>query len=949
MNRFRSIMSFFIFATLVGCNCANYQKISNGVVISLKQAKANDVQTIRLQVINNDIIHVTASPSKKLSETPSLIATYLATGDETWKVTEVKNNIILQTTTMKAIVSLKTGEIKFTDLKGKTILNEQKGGGKTFTPIQADGHSGYTFRQVFESPADEAFYGLGQHQSDEFNYKGKNEVLYQYNTKVSVPFIVSNKNYGILWDNYSLTRFGDPRPYANLDQFNLFDKNGKEGGLTATYMVNKDPKNVFVERTENTIDYENIESILNFPKDFPFDNASITWQGEIQPKESGLFHFILYYAGYTKVYLDDSLVVAERWRTAWNPNSYKFTANLKADSKHKLRIEWMPDGGISYISLKALSPVPDKEQNNLSFWSEMGKQLDYYFIRGDNPDQVVSGYRFVTGKAQVMPKWAMGFWQSRERYKTQDELLSTLREFRRRQIPIDNIVQDWSYWKQDAWGSHEFDAARYPDPEAMVKEVHDSCARIMISVWPKFYTTTINYKEFDAKGWMYKQAVKDSVRDWIGKGYIGSFYDAYSKGARELFWKQLNEKLYSMHFDAWWMDASEPDIESNSSMAYRKKLMNPTASGSSTEFFNAYGLMNAKGIYEGQRSTNNNDRVFLLTRSGFAGSQKYGAAIWSGDIGTRWEDMKAQISAGLNYAISGNPYWTMDDGGFCVEKRYEKAAEGSEDQKEWRELNVRWNQFGAFVPLFRSHGQPPYRELWNIAPDTHPAYKSMLYYTQLRYRLMPYIYTMAGMCHFNDFTIMRPLMMDYESDTKVLNISNQYMFGRSLMICPVTTYKARTREVYFPKNEGWYNLYNGTFTAGGEKQTVDAPYNRMPIYVPAGSILPVGQLIQNTTKPQTDLTVFVYAGKNGTFTLYEDENVNYNYEKGIFSTIKFSFNNKNKTISIGERKGNFAGMVKERNFHFILVQPKNPVGIDTRLQELNTIHYTGAKISQVLE
>lgn len=949
MNRFRSIMSFFIFATLVGCNCANYQKISNGVVISLKQAKADDVQTIRLQVVNNDIIHVTASPSKKLSETPSLIATYLATGDETWKVTQVKNNIILQTTTMKAIVSLKTGEIKFTDLKGKTILNEQKGGGKTFTPIQADGHSGYTFRQVFESPADEAFYGLGQHQSDEFNYKGKNEVLYQYNTKVSVPFIVSNKNYGILWDNYSLTRFGDPRPYANLDQFNLFDKNGKEGGLTATYMVNKDPKNVFVERTENTIDYENIESILNFPKDFPFDNASITWQGEIQPKESGLFHFILYYAGYTKVYLDDSLVVAERWRTAWNPNSYKFTANLKADSKHKLRIEWMPDGGISYISLKALSPVPDKEQNNLSFWSEMGKQLDYYFIRGDNPDQVVSGYRFVTGKAQVMPKWAMGFWQSRERYKTQDELLSTLREFRRRQIPIDNIVQDWSYWKQDAWGSHEFDAARYPDPEAMVKEVHDSCARIMISVWPKFYTTTINYKEFDAKGWMYKQAVKDSVRDWIGKGYIGSFYDAYSKGARELFWKQLNEKLYSMHFDAWWMDASEPDIESNSSMAYRKKLMNPTASGSSTEFFNAYGLMNAKGIYEGQRSTNNNDRVFLLTRSGFAGSQKYGAAIWSGDIGTRWEDMKAQISAGLNYAISGNPYWTMDDGGFCVEKRYEKAAEGSEDQKEWRELNVRWNQFGAFVPLFRSHGQPPYRELWNIAPDTHPAYKSMLYYTQLRYRLMPYIYTMAGMCHFNDFTIMRPLMMDYESDTKVLNISNQYMFGRSLMICPVTTYKARTREVYFPKNEGWYNLYNGTFTAGGEKQTVDAPYNRMPIYVPAGSILPVGQLIQNTTKPQTDLTVFVYAGKNGTFTLYEDENVNYNYEKGIFSTIKFSFNNKNKTISIGERKGNFAGIVKERNFHFILVQPKNPVGIDTRLQELNTIHYTGAKISQVLE
>jgi alpha-D-xyloside xylohydrolase len=950
MIRYKLIVLFFIFATLVGCNCANYQKIANGVLITLKQGSSTDVQTICLQVVNNDIIHVTATPSKKLSTTPSLIATYvLSKGNDSWKVSQEKNNVVLQTSTTKAIVSLKTGEITFSDLNGKIILQEQQGGGKSFKPISVDGHSGYTFRQVFESPVDEAFYGLGQHQSDEFNYKGKNEVLYQYNTKVSVPFIVSNKNYGILWDNYSLTRFGDPREYSNLNQFKLFDKNGKEGGLSATYLINKDPKNVFVERQESKIDYENLETVTDFPKDFPFNNAAISWEGQIQPNQSGLYHFILYYAGYTKVYLDDSLVVAERWRTAWNPNSYKFTAKLKAATRHKIKIEWMPDGGVSYISLKALSPVSDKEQTKLSFWSEMGKQLDYYFIRGNNPDAVVSGYRFVTGKAQVMPKWAMGFWQSRERYKTQDELLSTLREFRKRQIPLDNIVQDWSYWNQDAWGSHEFDLKRFPDAEAMVKEVHDSCARIMISVWPKFYTTTKNFKEFDSKGFMFKQAVTDSIKDWIGKGYTGSFYDAYSQGARDMFWKQMNEHLYSKHFDAWWMDASEPDIESNSSMAYRKKLMNPTALGSSTEYFNAYGLMNAKGIYEGQRSTNNNDRVFLLTRSGFAGSQKYAAAIWSGDIGTRWEDMKAQISAGLNYSISGNPYWTMDNGGFCVEKRYETATEGSEDRNEWRELNVRWNQFGAFVPLFRSHGQPPMRELWNIAPETHPAYTSMLYYTQLRYRLMPYIYTLAGMSHFNDFTIMRPLMMDYEKDTKVLNISDQYMFGSSLMICPVYVYKARSREVYFPENAGWYNLYDGKFNEGGRKESVSAPYDRMPVFVPAGSILPIGKLIQNTTKPQTDLTIFVYAGKNGTFTLYEDENVNYNYEKGSFSTIQFSYNNTDKTLSISNRKGNFTGMVKERNFHFILIAPNKPVGIDSNLKDLKSVHYTGDKTSIILE
>jgi len=946
MIRYKLIVLFFIFATLVGCNCANYQKIANGVLITLKKGSSTDVQTICLRVVNNDIIHVTATPSKKLSTTPSLIATQVPpTGNSSWKVSREKNNVVLQTSTTKAIVSLKTGEITFTDLKGKIILQEQLGGGKTFKPIKVDGHSGYTFRQVFESPDDEAFYGLGQHQSDEFNYKGKNEVLYQYNTKVSVPFIVSNKNYGILWDNYSLTRFGNPLEYSNLNQFKLFDKKGNEGGLTATYLINKDPKNVFVERQESKIDYENLETVADFPKDFPFNNASISWEGQIQPNQSGLYHFILYYAGYTKVYLDDSLVVAERWRTAWNPNSYKFTANMKADTKHKIKIEWMPDGGVSYISLKALSPVPEKEQTKLSFWSEMGKQLDYYFIRGNNPDAVVSGYRFVTGKAQVMPKWAMGFWQSRERYKTQDELLSTLREFRKRQIPLDNIVQDWSYWNQNAWGSHDFDLKRFPNPDAMVKEVHDSSARIMISVWPKFYTGTQHFTDFDKNGWMFKKAITDSVKDWIGNGYTGSFYDAYSKGAREMFWKQMNDHLYSKHFDAWWMDASEPDINSNSSMAYRKKLMNPTASGSSTEFFNAYGLMNAKGIYEGQRSTNNNDRVFLLTRSGFAGSQKYAAAIWSGDIGTRWEDMKAQISAGLNFSISGNPYWTMDNGGFCVEKRYEKATEGSEDLNEWRELNVRWNQFGAFVPLFRSHGQPPYRELWNIAPDTHPAYKSMLYYTQLRYRLMPYIYTLAGMSHFNDFTIMRPLMMDYQKDTKVLNISDQYMFGCNLMICPVYEYKARTREVYFPENAGWYSLYDGKFNPGGKKQTVQAPYDRMPIYVPAGSIIPVGKLVQNTTNPQTDLTIFVYAGQNGTFTLYEDENVNYNYEKGSFSSIQFSYNNSDKSLSIGERKGNFTGMVKERNFQVKLVDSQNPGGIDIPFKDMKTIHYTGDKTS----
>jgi len=830
---------------LTSCDTTNFKKQADGVTIRLQSSKPDEAKIIRLQVINKDIVRVSASPVREFSKRKSLITAYSETMKCGWECVQEGNNIVLTTEALKVTVSLITGEIVFADKEGNILLAENAGGGKSFAPFAVDGEKAWSMRQVFQSPDDEAFYGLGQHQSDEFNYKGKNEVLFQYNTKVSVPFIVSNKNYGLLWDNYSLTKFGDPRDYGQLNQFTLYDKQGKTGGLTATYQNDgqNGQEKAFIERQESMIDYENVETVKNFPEKFPFYNSVITWEGEIEPAETGVYRFLLYYAGYTKVWIDGQEVVAERWRTAWNPNSYKFTADLEKGRKHKLKIEWKPDGGISYIGLKALSPVDPVEQNKLSLWSEMGDYIDYYFVRGDDMDGVISGYRTITGKAQVMPKWAMGFWQSRERYKSQDMLLDVFKEFRQRQIPIDNIVQDWFYWNENDWGSHDFDLSRFPDATAMIQEVHKMNGRLMISVWPKFYHTTEHYKAFDAKGWMYRLAVKDSIRDWIGQGYIGSFYDVFSEGARKLFWEQMNEKLYHRGIDAWWMDASEPDIQSNSSIAYRKALMNPTALGSSTRYFNAYPLMNAKGIYEGQRSVNDSARVYLLTRSGFAGSQKYAAVIWSGDIGTRWEDMKAQISAGLNYAITGNPYWTMDNGGFCVERRYEIAQEGSEDLAEWRELNNRWHQFGAFVPVFRTHGQFPFREMWNIAPENSPTYKSMLYYNQLRYRLMPYIYTMAGMAHFNDYTIMRPLAMDFGCDTQVLSIGDQYMFGSALMVCPVYQYKAREREVYFPAGAGWYDLYSGKFTEGGKRLQAAAPYDRMPLFAAAGAILPVGQPI----------------------------------------------------------------------------------------------------------
>ncbi|MCC8096667.1 MAG: DUF5110 domain-containing protein [Tannerellaceae bacterium] len=912
---------------LTACAPEGYERTSEGVIVHPESGPAKAIQLIP---VTDQVIHVKASPTGDFSKDPNLVADTKKLPTVSYKVHTAGDTIILSTAKLHTRVLRSTGEISFTDIFGNLILQEKAGGGKAFTPIEVEGTAGYTFRQVFENDADEGLYGLGQHQSDEFNYKRKNEELFQYNTKVSVPFIISTKGYGILWNNYSLSRFGDQRPYAELgDVFRLYDKEGTEGTLTASYFTQGKSSGLSLTRNENKIDYENLGTILNFPESFPTPEAYATWEGEIEPKESGTFYFRLHYAGYTKVFIDNQEVISERWRAAWNPSDYKVNADLEEGEKYPFRIEWYPDGDVSYIGLKVLSPLPVEEQNRLAFWSEIGDEMDYYFIAGGDMDNVISHYRRVTGKSQVMPKWAMGYWLSRERYKDQEEILGALDEYRRREVPLDVIVQDWSYWPVDAWGSHEFDKERFPDPKGMVDHIHNQNARIMISVWPKFYMTTEHYKELDAIGAMYQQAIKDSIRDWIYPGYIGSFYDAYNADARKLFWEQMNEHLYSLGIDAWWMDASEPNVQDNTDMDYRKLLCGPTALGPSTKYFNAYALMNAEAIYDGQRSVNPDDRVFLLTRSGFSGQQRYSTATWSGDIATRWEDMKAQISAGLNFALSGIPYWTMDIGGFSVENRYMAAQEGSEDMQEWRELNTRWYQFGAFCPLFRSHGQYPYREIYHISPEGSPTYRSMKYYTELRYRLMPYIYSLAGMTYFNDYTIMRAMVMDYTHDPTTYDLDDQFMFGPAFMVCPIYEYQARSRDVYFPEGL-WYDYYSGQAIRGGKHMQVDAPYEQMPLYVRAGSVIPTGRLIQSTAEEQKELMVYVYAGADGSFTLYEDNGVTYEYEKGNYTMIDFVYDDTDKKLTVGARKGSFPEMHTERPITIVYISPDSAVGTENQ-------------------
>ncbi len=945
----------------MGVQAADFVQNGNYLTVQLKQHQNYGPSQIRLQVVGDRIIRVQATAEQSFRSKQSLIIVPQNSKAQ-YKVEEQGDDLIITTAAMRAVLNEATGQITFYDLKDQVLLKEVEQGGKTFKPFtvpdreigvdiakvpEAQKH-GWSWRALFDSPDNEAFYGLGQHQSEELNMKGKNEDLFQYNTKVSVPFVISNKNYGILWDSYSYCRWGNPDDYLQLNRaFKLYDKDGKEGQLTGTYVAKNGQK---IVRGEDSIYFEyampeaseicnqtDKGGIQNLPKGFALNGSKVVYEGYVEAPTNSFYQFILYYAGYMKIYIDGKLVVPERWRTAWNPNSYKFETAIKKGKKTPIRIEWQPDGDVSYCGLRVAAPRSEAEKNQLSIWSEMSPDMDYYFIAGKNMDEVISGYRTLTGKAPVYPKWVLGFWQSRERYQSSKDIEENMKKFRDLKIPVDNIVQDWNYWKLDSWGSHEFEAARYPNPQAMLDSVHALHGRFMISVWPKFYDTVKNYKELDAKGWMYHQAIKDDIHDWLG--FRGSFYDAYDAGARKMFWRQMDENLYTKYkfgIDAWWMDASEPNVRDCTPMWYRKALSGPTALGTATEYFNAYSLVNADAIYNGQRSVNPNQRVFLLTRSGFAGEQRYSTATWSGDIATRWEDMRAQITAGLNYSMAGLPFWGMDQGGFCVENRYvaaqqefDKTGKENADLKEWRELQARWNQFGCFVPLYRAHGQWPLREVWNIAPADHPAYKTIVAYDKLRYRLMPYLYSMAGMVHLKDYTMMRGLVMDFNGDEKVLDIKDQWMFGSALMACPVGEYQKYSREVYLPKQKGWYDFYTGAYHAGGQTIVADAPYDKIPVFIPEGAILPIGPEMQWSDEKKPELIdLYVYAGKDGSYTLYEDEGTNYNYEKGKYAVIDFKYDDARKQVTIGARKGSFDGMLQKRRFNIILVDQKKQQGVN---------------------
>ncbi|HEY6767458.1 MAG TPA: glycoside hydrolase family 31 protein [Candidatus Sulfotelmatobacter sp.] len=581
-----------------------------------------------------------------------------------------------------------------------------------------------------------------------------------------------------------------------------------------------------------------------------------------------------------------------------------------------------------YWNNESRSRFNNRFANYLYISSEVADAVDYYFFYGPEFDQIIASYRELTGQAPMLGKWAYGFWQCKNRYKSQEEILAVARKYRALHIPADNIVQDWFWWNRK--GEFTFNK-NYPDPKAMVDQLHGENFHLMISIWPFFEPGSSNYDFMEKHGWFvdkFKYAKPPYHTDAM------AVYDATNPQARKYYWDQINKSLFRLGIDAWWTDTTEPETEGQEENIL---LDHELAAGSGNRYLNDFPLLDTSAVYEGQREASDQKRVFILSRSAFSGSQRNSVTAWSGDINSDWLSFRRQIPAGLNFAVSGIPYWTTDIGGFVF---------GSPTDPAFRELFVRWFEWGTFNPIFRVHGtrKPDENELWSYGSE---AQETLVNYDRLRYRLLPYIYSLAWKTTSEAYTPMRPLVMDFRNDPHTLDIGDQFMFGPMFLVNPVTEPAATSRRLYLPEAK-WFDFWSGETIVGPKTIDAAAPIDRMPLYVRAGSILLLGPEMEwSTEKPEDPIDLRVYRGADGRFTLYEDENDNYNYEKGSYSTIAFSWNDSTGTLTIGDRKGQFPGMLHARTFRLVLVGKQHGVGIRDEESFDRLVHYIGQSMTIV--
>jgi len=760
----------------------SYAKDADGVTFSLDKGK------MKVKVCTDDIIEVKYTMFNDFSQKESLVVNNKWLTKTGFTVAEGNGTVTITTAKLKLVIDKATNAITYLDKKGNVITSEDKTDNKNMQAATIAGIDTYNCTSQFNSPADEALFGLGCHPEDtlSINYKGRDQqMLIKYMTG-AIPVLLSTKGYGLMWDNYSASNF------------------------------------------------------------------------------------------------------------------YGAEAN---NTKFK------------YVS-------------------ESGKQVDYYFFYGPDFDRIINSYRIATGKAPMFAKWVFGLFQSQDRYKSQDEILSVKDNYRKNNIPVDAIVQDWYWWAPLPIGSHIMNHDRYPDPKAMIDELHKANVHAMISIWPVFGSGTKDFYALKSKGYLTSITWDNFVtHTW------DTYYDAHNPKARALYWAQARDSVVKRYgWDAWWVDQCEPD--NGSLLDERRKAVFSVGKG--IDYFNTYSLEHSKGIYQGWRKDIPNKRAFFLIRQSFAGEQRNAATLWSSDVTTTFNALRNQIPQGINACVSGIPYWTSDIGGYISRTSPDGIPDWS--QPEMRELFTRWFQFGTFSPIMRIHGKGERALFSNNWDDNTKAI--LLKYDKLRYRLLPYTYSLAGRVTNDNYTIMRSLAFDFRGDKNVYSIPDQYMFGPAFLVNPVTAQGKTIRNVYLPASTKWFDFYTGKQYDGGQSIESAAPIDIIPLYIKAGSIVPMGPVLQYATeKPANNIELRIYPGANGQFVYYEDENDNYNYEKGASATFKFTWNDKTRQLTISDTKGSFNGMIKKHTLNVVLVNEDHGAGTDAIAKADKVVSYTGKTIT----
>ena len=765
-----------------------------------------------------------------------------------FKLVKRGRSLIVMTDKMQAIFDRDTGALQFTDRAGKPFLSEIAGT-RRLDASTVQGEPAFVAQQAFASLPGEHLFGSGEFQDGYLDIRDLPRRLTQVNSQISIPFLLSSKGYGILWHNYGLTELNPASNHISLTR--------SGAGKQTTVEVTTSSGTRQVTRREEE------------------------FAGELTVPQSGRYALML----------DVGQKMAKRYHVEIDGKTVIDFANY-----------WLPPTTSWFTELSAgvhtIHVLGEESDQPVLFWrpsenrtvlrSPVANSVDYVVFAGPSPDDVIATYRQLTGPAPLMPVWAYGYIHCRERFHSSQEILDTATEFRRRDLPLDVIVQDWQYWGKYGWNAMKWDEDHYPDPAGMIRDLHAMNVKLMVSVWSRIDPATDIGKQFVAGNYYIPGT------QWI---------DFFNPAAAQLYWKDFSERMLSLGIDAWWQDATEPE---NDDLAGRHTFAGP---GEKVRLL--YPLFVTKTVYEGQRKDAPDKRVLILTRSAFPGEQRYAAATWSGDIGNDWETLRRQITAGLDYSASGMPYWTTDTGGFF------RPGKSQYTDPAYHERFLRWLQFSTFCPLLRVHGYQTDTEPWRYGPEVE---RDTRQYLDLRYRLLPYIYSEAAAVTFHGATLMRPLVMDFSDDPQALDQKYEYMFGSSFLVAPVLQGGVKQWPVYAPRTQGgWYDYWTGKPVPSATTTSLDAPMDRIPLLVRAGSIVPVGPVEQYAQQtPPNDLEIRVYPGADGNFVLYEDEGTNYNYEHGARSTISFHWDNRRRELSISQSQGSFSGMLRSRQFEITM-------------------------------